>query len=265
LSDLQHALAAAILRRGVDTTRAREVSDWMAVPARIDPGSRLAVYTEGYPARLLEALRETFPAVAHLIGASTFAALVARFIRAVEIHSSNLNRCGESLPHFIREDAISESLPFLADLATLECAVQRAFHAYEQPALLAHQFEVATLAEWEATVLQFQPSVAVVHSPWPTLDLWRARDTPRDEIDIDLNDRAQSVVVERRGLDVHCTAIDHVEANLLAKLLAGAPLGEAIHGIATENGADIPVGDWFSAWMRSQWIVGYAVSPLPGT
>ena len=213
-------------------------------------------YADGYPARIREALAEAFPAVMHLIGPQPATALTARYIAAHPPQSFNLNHAGNALIDFLRSDELTASFPFLPDLAELESRMIGAFHAEELAPL-----DAALLAEWDdemwsAARLRFQPAVAVVTSPWPVRDLHAARETPLDEIDIELRDRPNHVLVRRHGLAVHCDPIDPVEAGALAALLRGETLGDVMQQLADgENDADA-VGAWFGRWMQLGLIVG---------
>jgi hypothetical protein len=131
LRELQRLMAAQIL--GADPHPPATLGRWLAVPPGSRPSDRLAVYVDGYPARLHDALGEQFPAVTRLVGAARFHALVHRYLRAAGLRSYNLNDAGAEMSAFLRADALGAELPFLADLADLEWAVVRAFHATDGP------------------------------------------------------------------------------------------------------------------------------------
>lgn len=254
LRELQHWLAASILAPQQPeqmSVGALQVHSWLTVPAGVDLQDRLAVYTNGYPARLLEALKETFPALAHLLGGGTFALLTRRYIEATPLHSYNLNDAGENLANFLRSDELAEKLPFTPDLALLEWYAARAFHAHDKPPLKPSTLASWQLEDWDRAVLHFQPSVAIVRSAWPIREIWEAREIPREEIHIDLQDRPDDVLVQRHGLGVDCTSIGSVEADVLQALIAGQSLGE-VSTTLIEHGQDpAEVTAWFAAWMQA--------------
>jgi hypothetical protein len=259
LLELQQWLAASILapERSEDAASgARDLRRWLAAPADGMLGERLAVYVNGYPARVLEALREVFPALAHIAGSREFAALAERYIAAVELRSYNLNDAGEALADFLRRDELGEKLPLAPDLATLEWRLARAFHASAEPPLEPSVFAGWDLADWDRAVLHFQPSVAVVRSMWPIREVWEARETPRDEIDIDLQDRPDDVFVRRNGLEVECTSIHPVQAEILQALLDGQRLGEVSNRLTELGQEAAEVSTWFAAWMQAGLVVG---------
>jgi len=130
LAELQRALAARIL-----AGEGSDLDDWICVPSEADSAARVAVYVEGYPARIREALRETFPAVAQILGDGSFAAFADRYAKDVPADVQNLNLVGAALPAYLESDRVSRDLPFLPALAELEWAVDRCFHADLLPPL----------------------------------------------------------------------------------------------------------------------------------
>ncbi|HVM95528.1 MAG TPA: DNA-binding domain-containing protein, partial [Candidatus Acidoferrales bacterium] len=223
-------------------------------PPRGNAGDRLQVYAAGYPARIIEALNESFPAVAHVLGAGAFGALVHRYIGTVALRSYNLNDAGAAFAGFLQTDPLSQDLPFLADLARLEWAVASAFHAYELPVFDASTTADWTIENWERVTIQFQPSVVLVKSNWPIREIWDCRDTPIESIDLDLRNRADRVLVCRQGDMVACESLDDGQATALEALLSGQTLGEVI-AVRGEHG-DNPesVAAWFAGWMSRRLI-----------
>jgi putative DNA-binding protein len=229
-------------------------ASWLTIPASDAGVERLRVYAGGYPVRVQEALAETYPAVAHLVGDGAFAGLVRRFAAVVPLHSYNLNDAGLELPQFLRTDRLTTDLSFLPDLANLEWRVARAFHAYEQAPLDPAALAGWGLDDWQHAVVRFQPSVAVVTSDWPIRELWECRETPLETIDIDLRGRADRVLVRRAGYAVACESLDEQEGNVLSALLAGETLGTALAVLAERENGAADVSSWFARWMALHMI-----------
>jgi hypothetical protein len=244
LREVQRRLAAQILAGEPDPSAA--LGRCLAVPPgrRID--ERLAVYVDGYPARLHEALLEAFPAVAHMVGAARFHALVHRYQRRAALRSYNLNDAGSELAAVLRADPLGAELPFLPDLAAFEWAMVRAFHAVEAAPLAAADLVRLAPEAIVAGGVRFQPSLTLIESPWPIHALWSARETPHGEIDIDLT-AGESVLVWRRDLEVTCLALDGERAAVLRALHDGAPLALAVEHAADPAAAIGWLGEWIAA------------------
>jgi len=246
LRELQRQLAAQILAGEPQPPAA--LDRWVAVPPGHAAAERLAVHVDGYPARLHDALLDAFPAVAHLVGAGAFHALVQRYRHAAVLRSYNLNDAGSELAAHLRGDPLAAELPFLPDLAALEWAMARAFHAVETAPLAAAELAALAPETILAGGVRCQPSLALVESPWPIHALWSARETPHAAIDVDLTD-AEAVVVWRRDLDVECLALDAEQAAVLRALLAGASVASAAEQAADPAAAIAWLGEWIAAGM----------------
>jgi len=249
LRDVQRWLANVILTADAESCGVGPV----ALPPRGTAAERLHAYVDGYPARVREALSEAFPAVAHLVGDAAFSDLTRRYLPRVPTGAYSLAEVGRVVPEFLGEDVLAAELPFLADLARLEWAVQCAFHA-----VLVPPFDPSTVAdwtpdEWTGARLCFQSGTACVASVWPIRTLWDARKTPREEIDVRIEDRPEIVVVHRVDYRVACDPLVADEARVLAGLLAGATLGEATADLSPADAERL--GEWTASWVARGLVV----------
>ena len=239
----------------------RVASEPGEVPLQLQRGTpgaeRLAVYAAGYVARIEEALAEVYEAVRHIVGAGQFSALARAYAAARPSHDYNLSRTGRHLPDFLAAYPLTTRLPFLPDLAVLEWRVAEAFHAFHEPPAAAQDPAGWTDDDWARVRIHFQPSVSVVSSAWPVLDLWSARTQPRQTIDLQVTGRPQDVLVFRRDdLHVRCELLQAPQARLLSLLLQGQPLGAACAALAKTPAADaLPAAQWFAAWRQAGLIV----------
>lgn len=211
---------------------------------------RLSAYSNGYVARLNEALSEVFEGVRHLVGNDAFIGLVEEYAAAFPSHDYNLNNVGRHFPEFLKTNKLAKDLGFLPDLAVLEWQVSRTFHAFDEKAFSLASLKASSEEDWQHLRLTFQPSAAVVESQWPVLDLWNARRTPVSKLKIDLVGHPQRVLVCRQGTDIHCDLLDPLQYKLLAELMAGRTLGEACEILAESMSDDqsLSVQEWFAAW-----------------
>ena len=227
------------------------------------PGAaRLAVYAEGYLARMREALAEVYEAVHHVLGERAFTDLSRAFAASCPSRDYNLSLAGRGLPEFLPTFPRTRELPFLPDLARLEWLVASAFHAFEEAPLDPAELAKVPADARERLRLRFQPSVGVIASAWPILDIWQARTRPRDEIDVDLRDRPQRVLVARRGLQTRCELLDERQSRLLRGLLSGSPLGLACAELAASDGDLSDIGNYRSSGGDGSTTIGDVVGDL---
>jgi len=256
LREVQEVMAARILptpwRSQNDTAT---LDGWLRLPDGIHAADRVRVYRDGYPARICDALSETYSAVADLVGEDAFAALADRYAGLVPLTSYNLNDAGAQLSEFLRHDRLCTERPYLPDLAALEWRVAVAFHAAERTALDPRTL-AWTVEDWANAVLHFQPSVAVVSSSWPLLDLWSARNASRIA-----QNGPEHIIVRRAGLIVRCESVSAPEAITLQRLLNGHRLGESMERLEGDGDNPSPVREWFSRWIAAGMIVDAVLPP----
>jgi len=249
LRQVQQRFTADILAYARGHQSPSQAARHLRVPAGVDWQTRLDIYRNGYPARILESLGEAFPATANILGDGSFANLVRRYLAGVDLHSYNLNDVGERLADHCRADPLSEELPFLGDLASLEWAILRAFHSRDREPVDPTAFATYDMEDWERAVLEFQPSLAVVESAWPIRDLRDTMNVDRADIAIDLVDRPQVVLVHRRGLDVDVRVIDRRERDALETMRSGVTLASAMENLHQAGQSPEDVMRMFGAWI----------------
>ena len=133
----------------------------------LTPVERVGVYQGMYLLRMVEALENDFPAVAHLLGAEDFADLVTRYVAAHPSRSYTLNRLGDRLPEFIRGSQGIRRKAFVADLARLESLVTEVFDAPESPAWPAEEIARVPEAAWPGVVLSPSAALRVAAFAYP--------------------------------------------------------------------------------------------------
>ncbi|MBA4178313.1 MAG: DUF2063 domain-containing protein [Leptothrix sp. (in: Bacteria)] len=223
----QHMFAAALLDPSLPTPAG------LCAGNGSDPGLRFAVYRNNVVHSLVTVLGDTFPVVRQLVGEDFFGAMARRFVTEHPPTSPLMHRYGSGFPDWVADFEPATDLPYLSDLARLERARLRAFHAADEAPLDA-QVLVAVLQAPErlaVSSLILHPSLAVVPSPHPVVSLWSAHqqdDAARDEQLGQLRlDTGESALVFRVDDDALVLGLPAADAALAAELAGGAPLGAA--------------------------------------
>lgn len=224
---------------------------------------RMEVYAKGYRARIRESLAEVYEGVHHVLGSERFDELSELYARRYPSHNYNLNYAGRHLPELLPHFSASRSLPFLSDLAKLEWLVWEAFHSFDGAPLQPSQIQEIPMEEWENMKIVFQPSVRLITSDWPILDLWLARHRRAGEPPLDWVGRPQRVLVGRKEDQVRCELLDSNQYRLLEGLLAGKSLGQACEELAEVVGEKTPpLQEWFSRWIQAGLLLSLVPGPL---
>lgn len=168
-----------------------------------DPGKRFAIYRNNVTISLIDALADTFPVTQELVGKEFFRAMAKIFASTTPPRSRILAFYGEKFPQFIETFPPANEVPYLADIARLEMARVRAYHAHD-----GVELAVETIAKWltNADLLPtlsttFHPSVTLLKSPYAIGALWAAHQGVMDIADVDPY-VPDSVLVMRHQLDV---------------------------------------------------------------
>ena len=193
-----------------------------------NPAARLAVYRNNVVGSLIDALADTIPVVAQLVGDEFFRAMAALFVREAPPRSRILAHYGTEFPAFIERFEPARAVPYLADVARLELACVRAFHAADAEPLAdaAVQRALASAERIGELRLTCHPSVAVLRSPYAMVSLWAAHQADGDPAGVD-PDRAEAALVLRQDLDVVVLRLPAGGFEFVAAIEHGAGLGAA--------------------------------------
>jgi hypothetical protein len=200
-----------------------------------DPAARLAVHRNNVVSSLQDALAETFPVVQELVGVEFFRAMAAVFVRQSPPRSRILAHYGQEFPDFIERFEPAASVPYLADMAKLEMARVRAYHAADAAALAPETVSLALASGDRIGELRLvcHPSVSVLGSPHAVVSLWAAHQDGSDPGAFDI-DQPEEAVVLRAGLDVLVLRLPPGGAPFARALLRGASLADAGGAAATQ-------------------------------
>jgi putative DNA-binding protein len=198
-----------------------------------DPTRRLAVYRNNVIVSLVDALAETFPVVQELVGTEFFRAMAAVFVRQAPPHSRILARYGQAFPGFIEQFEPARVVAYLADMARLEFARVRAYHAADAEPVTKEALGLAMANPERIPELRLvcHPSLSVVESSFAVVSIWAAHQGEGDLATIDPA-QAQDAFVLRDGLEVLVLHAPPGGAAFVAGLLQGRCLGDAVTAAA---------------------------------
>ena len=212
----------------------------LAAPAGIithngsDPARRFDVYRNNVVVSLIGAMADTFPVVRELVGADFFAAMAGVFVRTAPPQSRVLAEYGDEFPAFLADFGPTRRLPYLPDIARLEWARVRAYHAADDSSIDAGALRALAahgVAAGRARVV-LRDSVSVVSSAFAIVALWAAHHEAVDIESIEI-DAPESALVVRPGADVLVVPITPAQGVFFARLAAGAMLHRAADAATT--------------------------------
>jgi hypothetical protein len=192
LLDLQVRLRWAILSG--DTA---EIVDFILGDG-LDPAARVGIYRHHAFATLGEALQGTFPVVCRLVDKRFFAYAAHEYLREHPPHSRCLAEYGADFPEFLAGFSPCQGLPYLADVARFEWALNIAATVREATSLQAQTLAAISPEDSAYVAFRLQPSLSYFASPWPIDAIWQANKA--DEVpEIDLASGGTSLEICRAG------------------------------------------------------------------
>jgi len=200
LRDVQRAVYRSLVSPDEDGAAAYVRSEGLA------PAARLRIYRNTLYGTLTNALRLSYPAVHRLVGAEFFEAAAQKFIEDAPPRSAYLDEYGAAFPDFLVQFPAAASVVYLADVARLERAVNRALHAPDARPLDAVALLGVQQEDHPRVRFVPHPSFGLVRAGYPADTIWRAVLAQDDTAlgAIDLGDAPVWLLVQRlaTGIDV---------------------------------------------------------------
>lgn len=200
----------------------------------IDPHGRAAprrfdVYRNNVTLGLIRVLQAGFPATRALVGDVFFAAMAGEYARACPPKTRIMMLYGEDFADFIAQFPPAHALAYLPDVARLEQAIRRSYHAADASSINPTAFGALGEDGLQSVRLRFAPALQIVASDWPIFGIWVAnmRGAPPPQM------RAEAVIVMRPDFDPIPLLLPEHSLACVRALMRGAALGTALE-LATE-------------------------------
>jgi hypothetical protein len=168
LRELQEQLQSHLLRG--DPRIVQHIVD----TPQVDAQTRLAIYSDAYRLRLLEALRVDFPALHTLAGDAEFERIGRAYIDAHPSGHFSIRYFGRQLASFLHRDERWQALSVLAEMAAFEWALGLSFDACDSPLIGVEDMAVIPPEAWARMRLGLHPSLQRLDLLWNVPGLWKA-------------------------------------------------------------------------------------------
>jgi hypothetical protein len=188
---------------------------------------RFGVYRNNVLVSLVSALEAKYPVVRELVGPEFFGACAATFVRRTPPRTPVLAEYGDTFALFLEGFEPAARLPYLPDVARLEAAWLRAYHAADALALPAASFSEIDPSDLADLRFGLHPSATVLASRFAIGSLWAAHRGALAIEDVDPF-MPEDVLIIRPGLDVNILHLPSGCAVLLQTLSLGLDLGRAV-------------------------------------
>ncbi|WP_121063972.1 DNA-binding domain-containing protein [Chachezhania antarctica] len=207
----------------------------MAAPSGLvsgPEGRRFNVYRNNVVVSLTEALKTGFPVIARLLGDENIDGLARLYLRTHPPTTPVMQRFGDTFPDFLASLDQLDHLGYLPDVARLELALRRAYHAADAAAVDPAQLAEIPPEKLANVTVTLAPAVQILRSDWPIHAIWAYNTQPDAPTP---QPGAQDVLVTRPGFDPVPDLLPAGGAAFFAALQGGAPIGTALEAIGTPD------------------------------
>lgn len=203
----------------------RAAPDGLLSPRGVVDAGRFAVYRNNVFVGLTEALARRFPVTRQLVGEDFFAGMARTFAAAEKPASPLLFGYGDGLPDFIAGFPPAANLLYLADVARVEAAWTRGYHAADAVPLRIEALAALAPEQMAGARLLPHPAASVIGSVYPIASIWAAHQS--EHVAPLSRGAAETVLIARPGFDVSVHLLPTCDSAFADALFAGATLGEA--------------------------------------
>ena len=191
------------------------------------PVRRFDVYRNNVLASLTAVVKARYPVILRLLGERFFAGMARSFLERHPPSVPVLSEYGGELPGFLATFEAVSDLPYLADVARLEWAMHRAYHAADAVPLAPERLSVIPPDALAGARLALHPSVTVVASPYPVVSIWETNTFDDEVRKVGPVFEGEQALVARPVLDVKLLRMSTATLALALALEGGAGIGAA--------------------------------------
>lgn len=222
LAELQARFRDAILTETLAGLGAEIAGDGLT------PEQRVQIYRNNTFISLTEALKATYPVVCRLVDERFFGFAAHAFIARHPPRNGRLATYGAGFPHFLATFEPARGVPYLADVARFEWAMNETYH--EASDLPLDPGALTALDDEGVARLRFMPhpTVRLLASRFPVDRIWEANQPgqPGHAV-VDPAEGGTWLIVQRPRLEVVYRPLSHGGYAFLRWLIAGRVLADA--------------------------------------
>jgi Putative DNA-binding domain len=227
-----------------------ELNELIRGDDRLSASERVEIYANAYFYRILDCLKEDFPATLSVLGPDHFHNLITGYLIAYPPTEPSIFYAGTYLADYLRDHPIRQRWPFIAELARLERAIVESFHAADERPLSEDVMRAIAPGAWPALKMRAHPSIRIVDCEWRVDHLLPGTEVSRETDDADAGDEREpraplrervSVLVWRQDARVSHRALVRAERAALRLAALGASFAEMCEAASGESSGGDPV------------------------
>lgn len=259
LAELQIALQDFLLNK---CPYAGELT--LATP-KFSTKARLDIYHSAYRLRLLDTLRNDYPALAAYLGDEVFINIASDYIAQHPSNHPSLRWLGEKLPAFLHAHAHWKNMIVAKELAEFEWAQTMAFDAADAPLATLNDVLRLQPEQWLQLQLAFHPSLQLACSYSNAPELWNSLVKNKTTITIETTHEAKAWLIWRENLQVVYRPLENSEYWALKEFIKQANFSDICNGLCewfTEEKVPALAAQYLQQWIRGGLVSHILTAPL---
>jgi hypothetical protein len=221
---------------------------------RVPIATRLAIYGDGYRARLVEALQANFPVLTELLGEGDFETLAGAYIRTHDSPFFSIRYYGNALSEFLAAEPEYAGAPVLAELARWEWAMTEVFDAPDAEPIAVSDLAQVAPEDWAELRFESHPSVRRLALSWNAPQIWKAVSDEAEPPEVVFNPEPVEWLLWRHELRTFFRSLEPGEAVALTAAREGQSFGEICALLSIESGeteAPAKAAGFLRNWVES--------------
>jgi hypothetical protein len=253
LNDIQRAFHAAIFHNATDL--AKEITKRHGLSG----DTRIHIYRSSVLGIQTDALAAVYPVIQRLVGEKFFKTLGRDYLSKHPSPSGDLHDLGAEMPEFLSTLPAVSELPYLKDVARLEWAWHRVFHAADDTNLDLQSLADISADNQESIVFSLRKGARLLESDYPIHRIWEVNqeDYSKDRT-VNLDEGDIKLIVWRQNFELRIDPLHAAESQLLHAIKKGLPL-EAL--IKRMNNSPLPFEQLLPNCVAKGWISGFNLAP----
>jgi hypothetical protein len=224
LDEIQHLVRDAIFETDRDGPALNAVSRYILPTASKTSAERVKIYKSAILGTLERALGNIYPVCQRLVGKQFFDGMARQYAYRTPSTSPDLANYGDGFAQFVGDFEPADSVPYLADVVTLEWHWHRAFHAVDETALDTVTLAEVPESETGRIVFRLPESAALIASDFPIQHIWQVNqpDWKGSQV-VGLEEGGCKLIVWRQEYEVRIDVLEASEWRLLNSIASAVP------------------------------------------
>lgn len=229
---------------------------------KISADMRLAIYSNAYQTRLIEALISNYPILNAYLGTDIFNKIACDYIDEYPSCNRSIRWFGDKLPGYLNEHQDYRKFEYLAELAEFEWKQTLVFDAADSSVLQIDELAQIAPELWQNMRFHLHPTVHRINLSWNIVQIWQAiSDNIAPEEPIKTSSPIFWVMWRRELINRFCS-ISIEEAWAIDAILNGLSFGDICEKSCEwvgEEKAGMYAASLLKGWVQSGLIAGVAL------